>query len=161
MVRTPPKRTASHSPDNGRPYKRFATSSPEEGEVNDDDEMPMAHASLPPRPISPTRPPLKFETKVKFPFKKKNGAEPSAPPKPDAKEKAKEPVAVIYERSEEDERKIREKEQHRKQWPLHSDLSRRVSHGSSKSNLVDHWEPAQDYVGRDRDRSRLPGSGWQ
>ena len=160
MVRTPPKRTASHSPDNGRPYKRFATSSPEEGEVNDDEEAPVSHAPSP-RPASPTRPPQKFETKVKFPFKKKNGVELGAPRKVEVKEKAKEPVAVIYERSEEDERKIREKEQQRKPWPSHSDLTRRIPHNNSKSNMADHWEPSQDHAGRDRERSRLPGSGWQ
>jgi serine/threonine-protein kinase BUR1 len=161
MVRTPPKRTASHSPDNGRPYKRFATSSPEEGEVDDDEETLVPHASLhvlPPRPVSP-RPPLKFEPKVKFPFKKKNGIEQSSPPEPEMREKTKQPVAVIYERSEEDERKIREKELQRK-WPSHSDPSRRIPH-TSKSGTVDHWDPSLDYASKDRDRGRLPGSGWQ
>jgi serine/threonine-protein kinase BUR1 len=160
MLRTPPKRTASHSPDNARPYKRIATSSPEEGEVNDDD-TPVAHALLrtPPRPVSPPRPPQKFETKVKYPFKKKNGVEPNAqlPPKPGPKEK--ESYGVIYERSEEDEWRIREKEQQRKQWSSHSELSRRAH--NTKPNSVDHWEPSLDYASRDKERSRLPGSGWQ
>jgi serine/threonine-protein kinase BUR1 len=157
MVRTPPKRTASRSPDNGRPYKRFATSSPEEGEVNDDEDTSVPHAS---RPVSPPRPIQKFETKVKFPFKKKNGVEASAslPPKPEVKEKV--TPAVIYERSEEDERRIREKEQQRKQWSSQQDLSRRIPY-SNKSGSIDHWEPPRDYASRDKERSRLPGSGWQ
>jgi serine/threonine-protein kinase BUR1 len=159
MVRTPPKRTASHSPDNGRPYKRFATSSPEEGEVNDDEDVVHGLPRTPPRPVSPPRPSPKFETKVKFPFKRKNGVEAGTQaPKADAKEK--ETPAVIYERSEEDERRFREKEQQRKPWSSHLDLSRRISH-SSKSNLADHWEPSLDYANRDKERSRLPGSGWQ
>lgn len=164
MVRTPPKRTASRSPDNGRPYKRAATSSPEEGEVKDDDDA-TPHASLPPRPVSPTKPPDKFESKVKFPFKKKNGIEhsstlppppPSLPPppvppppplglKPELKEK---PTAVIYERSEEDDRRIREKEQ---QW---KQPSRRKAHGKS----ADHWEPS--FKNRNKERSRLSGTSW-
>jgi serine/threonine-protein kinase BUR1 len=154
MVRTPPKRTASRSPDNDRPYKRATTSSPEEGEVKDDDDHKPPLASLPPRPVSPIIPALKFETKVKFPFKKKNGVETSAPPpsgfKPELKGKA---TAVIYERSEEDERRIREKEQHWKQRPSNLEVSRRKP-------LADHWEPSFDNT-RDKERSRLAGSSWQ
>lgn len=148
MIRTPPKRNASRSPDNSRPYKRATTSSPEEGEVDDDKPMPLA--SLPSRPASPMTPPAKFETKVKFPFKKKNGVEHRAPlpsgSKPESKGKA---TAVIYERSEEDERRIRDKEPHWKQRPSNLEVSRRKP-------LADHWEPSLNNA-RDKERSRLPG----
>ena len=68
MLSSLPKRPASVSPDEDRPSKRQATSSPEEGELDD--------ASPPPPPIARTpspshAPPPK---KVPFPFKKRAAA---------------------------------------------------------------------------------------
>ena len=57
-----PKRPASVSPDRNRPSKRLATSSPEEGELDD---------ATPPPPRSPT-PPRAPPKRIPFPFKRKN-----------------------------------------------------------------------------------------
>ncbi|KAH9932200.1 kinase-like domain-containing protein [Fomitopsis serialis] len=65
MYSTPPKRAASASPGDGRPNKRHAPSSPEEGEVDDS----------PPPPRQATPPP---KAKVPFPFKRKAPTWPSS-----------------------------------------------------------------------------------
>ncbi|KAH9941132.1 Pkinase-domain-containing protein [Epithele typhae] len=76
MLHGLPKRPASGSPDRDRPSKRMATSSPEEGELDDGTPPP------PPALRSPSPPPAGGGVKVPFPFKKKprqpeNGAGPS------------------------------------------------------------------------------------
>ncbi|KAH9887224.1 kinase-like domain-containing protein [Cubamyces lactineus] len=67
MLSSLPKRPASTTPDRDRPAKRQATSSPEEGELED--------ATPPPAPVarspSPVKAPPKPVAKVPFPFKKK------------------------------------------------------------------------------------------
>ena len=65
MVTSPSKRLASASPDALRHPKRPATSSPEEGELDDPSPPQPVHSSLPPKPQ-----PL-AKSKVPFPFKKK------------------------------------------------------------------------------------------
>jgi hypothetical protein len=132
MVQTPTKRQASRSPEGARPTKRALTSSPEEGEV-DDGTLPL-NPNLPPRPPSPTR--LAARPKVAYPFKKKadglsNGVLGS--------EKA---LPVVYERSEEDERRIREADMKRKSHRgIQGDARRR----GASSIAGDHWEPTMGY----------------
>ncbi|KAH8102272.1 Pkinase-domain-containing protein [Cristinia sonorae] len=66
MLSTPVKRSAPHSEDS-RPYKRIATSSPEEGEL--DDGSPPNRPPTPPRVHKPAT-----VVKVPFPFKTKGNA---------------------------------------------------------------------------------------
>ena len=131
MVPTPTKRHASNSPDGARPPKRALTSSPEEGEVDDATVLPGS-ANLPPRPASPPRPLAK--AKIAFPFKKKtdivsNGV---------GVENRDKTLPIVYERSQEDERRIREADMKR--------TSIRGIQGDSRrrgpSTLGDHWEPS-------------------
>lgn len=145
MNRTPPKRTASRSPENGRPHKRLATSSPEEGELDDETLNGVAHAIPLSRPVTPTKASSKFPPKVAFPFKKKNGSELSLPMKPvvSLQDDPVASAAVIYERSDEDERRIREKEMQRNSWVPHTDNRR-------SSYAADHWEPTRSYRNDDR-----------
>jgi hypothetical protein len=152
MVSTPSKRAASESPGDTRPAKRPATSSPEEGEL-DDATPPLSNSEVPKSPPSSKPPPPKKG--VAFPFKKKtekNGVlSPAAVAEP--KDKA---ISVVYERSEEDERRIREADMQRRKAPekRRGDPSRRA--GLSSSTL-DHWEPSMDI---DRNRDRGSRRGW-
>ena len=66
MLSSLPKRPASVSPEPNRPNKRLATSSPEEGELDD--------GSPPPPPIARSPSPPRPAKKVPFPFKKKAAA---------------------------------------------------------------------------------------
>lgn len=155
MVPTIAKRHASRSPPGARPSKRPATSSPEEGEL-DDASPPFVPqplpASLPPKPMT-------SKAKVPFPFKKK--PEPSRNGSSNGTVDSKDgSLAGVYERSEEDERRI---------WE--ADFKRKAS----RPNRSDHWEPGQDrgdsrhYAPRrdhpprdhrDRDRGRSPHSSF-
>lgn len=147
MVQTPTKRHASRSPDGARPSKRAATSSPEEGELDDASPL-LAPQSLPAKPSTQSK------AKVPFPFKKKaeptrNGITTGVTKIPEPKEKV---LPVVYERSEEDDRRIRE-----------ADLKRKHAR-PMKAATADHWEPsygrverpvnasARHYVPRDHDR---------
>jgi hypothetical protein len=100
MVRTPTKRTAPLPLDDARPSKRQATSSPEEGEL--DDSTPPVHL-LPRKPPSPVKP-SQNQTKVPLPFKTRARGEINGTIEP---ERVK---AVVYERPEDVADRIREKE---------------------------------------------------
>ena len=135
MHPTPTKRPASNSPVGARPLKRALTSSPEEGEV-DDGSFTVTNANpgnLPPRPVSPPRPP---KSKVAFPFKRKaeiigNGVG------SEIRERA---SPMVYERSQEEELRIREGELKRKTIrDMPGDARRRGGPGG------DHWEPGMRY----------------
>ncbi|KAI8986665.1 kinase-like domain-containing protein [Trametes punicea] len=71
MLSSLPKRPASTSPDRDRPTKRHATSSPEEGELEDATPPPAPLARSP----SPVKAPPKPVAKVPFPFKKKTATQ--------------------------------------------------------------------------------------
>ena len=144
----PTKRVASASPDRRRPNKRPATSSPEEGEL---DEVSQSTSARPPSP--PPQSPAKFETKVKFPFKKKiPGEEGRLSPRGE-----KERVPASYERLAEDDRRMRQgdrqsgstlpppREQHRRQNVHH------WQPGDRWESTADRWDPS---VGSSRDRDR-------
>lgn len=156
MVRTPMKRHASRSPECSRPPKRAVTSSPEEGELDDGTPppVPQGHSlSHPTRRPSPV--PLSAKAKVPFPFKKK--VEPSKSGIIDSRTDSREKVIpVVYERSEEDERKFREADMRWKtSRPPQEDTRRRVQPAATS----DHWEPTMNY-GRDRDRTVARGAVW-
>ncbi|EMD34688.1 hypothetical protein CERSUDRAFT_140279 [Gelatoporia subvermispora B] len=128
MVATP-KRSASASPDDPRPSKRHVPSSPEEGEL-DDATPPQPKPARSPTPVKAAgKPPVR----IPFPFKKKPTAveeRPSVPsngaPKP--------PLGpMVYERSEEDERRFREEEERKHSYS-------RPRHPPQHS--VDRWQPA-------------------
>ncbi|KAF8880072.1 kinase-like domain-containing protein [Infundibulicybe gibba] len=151
---TPPaaKREASTSPDGERAPKRIATSSPEEGELDDglgSQSPPSAVASAAPKLPVP-------KPRVPFPFKKKTDLPRTDSVDPQESQGA---VAAVYERPAEDERRFRDSDMRRKQsW-----------HGGK----ADHWEPGynnhrndsgpssryhrRDHRDRDR-RSPLPYS---
>ncbi|RDB30566.1 putative cyclin-dependent kinase 9 [Hypsizygus marmoreus] len=154
MVPSISKRHASKSPDGERASKRLATSSPEEGEL--DDASPILHTPSLPAPL-PDKPAVK---KVPFPFKKKelpsrNGSSSSAVV---LEEKE---ARMVYERSEEDAKRLRQPEGRRK---------------GARPVAADHWEPThysrdssrhhaqrRDYSPRDyrdRDRGRSPPSSY-
>ncbi|EPQ53669.1 Pkinase-domain-containing protein [Gloeophyllum trabeum ATCC 11539] len=128
---TPSKRTAT-PPEDTRPNKKQAISSPEEGEVDSDVTPPAASQRSPRTPPPPA-------TKVPFPFKPKVSAPP--PPPSSIRDSAqKSRVPAVYERSEEDERRIREAEE----------LERRLTKPRAiPTGRPDHWEPGYD---RTRDR---------
>ncbi|KAF8631483.1 hypothetical protein AX15_002371 [Amanita polypyramis BW_CC] len=151
MATSPAKRQASASPDAYRPPKRLATSSPEEGEL--DDPVPLSpqsqplHSSLQPNPQPLAKP------KVPFPFKKKT-------------EQAKIGSASGGESNESDGRFARD-----------ADVRRRQGRAPGRSSMIaDHWEPGygssssrfyppqrwdsyppRDYRDRERDRDRERG----
>ncbi|KAF8156827.1 kinase-like domain-containing protein [Crassisporium funariophilum] len=165
MVSTPRKRQASRSPDGGRYPKRQLTSSPEEGELDDPTPPTTAHPVI--LPISLPQKPPPPQRKVPFPFKKKiETAETGAAPK---LEEGPEVAPNVFDRFEEDARRVREREEsRRKRAPL-----------PAKHGQADHWEPGfgrgesllsrlepygaagrYDYPSRDtrdRDRRRSPG----
>lgn len=117
MPTTPVKRIASTSPDGVRPYKRLATSSPEEGELDDTTPPP------PPRPATPPK------SKVPFPFKRKTIArdeklEPYANGEPKGR------AQYGYERPDEDELRFRNDDERRWRPPRHD------------TRGADRWEPS-------------------
>lgn len=126
------KRTASASPDGERPFKRQATSSPEEGELDDDASTPPPSVTRSPGPTKTTKP----ATKVPFPFKKK-AALPDQPydsPAPQNGVSKPRVSHVVYERSVEDDRRYREDDRrHNQIRHPHEDYRQ----GQSRA---DHWD---------------------
>ncbi|KAF9457143.1 kinase-like domain-containing protein [Collybia nuda] len=120
------KRYASRSPSRERSLKRLATSSPEEGELDDVTTTTIVPgpttlslpASLPPKPVTFSK------SKVPFPFKRKDSARNGS-----TSLDPKEPAVAVYERSAEDERRFRD-----------GDHKRKGGRGS-KLPGADHWEP--------------------
>jgi serine/threonine-protein kinase BUR1 len=101
----PPKRTASASPDGLRPNKRLATSSPEEGELDDAVAQPPYDSRGSPSSESSktTASKPKYETKVAFPFRRKQDVLPSIPSSStQSRDK------VIYERSPDTEIRLQD-----------------------------------------------------
>ncbi|THH15255.1 hypothetical protein EW146_g5193 [Bondarzewia mesenterica] len=139
------KRTASVSPDT-RPSKRPATSSPEEGEV---DDVPKNNRVRTPSP--PSQSSAKFETKVKFPFKRKGGGQDEHGLPLNERDR----TSAAQERLEGSERRVwqddrqrhaQPREQYRRQNRYHWEPS--VDRWQSSA---DHWEPG---AGPSRDRDR-------
>ncbi|KAG0707911.1 Pkinase-domain-containing protein [Suillus ampliporus] len=141
MLQSSNKRTAPDRLHNERPAKRLTTSSPEEGEV--DDSSPLSpHPTMIPLPPKPA--PSKFEVKVKFPFKKKtNGADAPGPSTQRISPMMDRRHPVVYERSEDDERRIREDDQRNNRSRTHYDQSRK--RGGAQIN--DHWQPSYSREG--------------
>ncbi|KAI0711430.1 kinase-like domain-containing protein [Earliella scabrosa] len=147
MLSTLPKRPASLSPDSDRPSKRQATSSPEEGELDD--------ATPPPPPVarspSPPKAAAKTFTRVPFPFKKK------FPPPESSTNGAANERAAGSER--EDERRLRDERRY--------GLPPRPDDRQARSWGADSWEPgpgrydrphwvSQSYVPDSRQYPRSP-----
>ncbi|GBE89085.1 hypothetical protein SCP_1500880 [Sparassis crispa] len=132
MVSTPSKRSASTTPDGARPLKRQATSSPEEGELDDASPSPVAPAT------SAATPPLKLPSKVKFPFKKKSVVEPEEIRK-NGDSRAK---GMVYEHVFESQHRHKEDEDWRRSRPR----SRQGRHDvwTAASRAGDRWEPTAD-----------------
>ncbi|OCH84236.1 Pkinase-domain-containing protein [Obba rivulosa] len=131
---TTPKRSASTSPNDSRPNKRHAPSSPEEGEL-DDATPPQPKPARSPTPVKTTSKPA---PKVPFPFKKKiYAAEEKAPPPPNGLTKSRE-QPMVYERSEEDERRFRQEEERKYNYsrPRPPPPPPPPPHG------IDRWQPA-------------------
>lgn len=101
----PSKRTASASPDGLRPNKRLATSSPEEGELDDAAAQPPYDNNASPSSASSkaTTSKPKYETKVAFPFRRKQDV-PSSIPSSSTQSRDN----VIYERSPDTEIRLQE-----------------------------------------------------
>ncbi|KAG1741503.1 kinase-like domain-containing protein [Suillus paluster] len=143
MLHSSNKRTAQDRLHNERPAKRLTTSSPEEGEVDDSSPpSPLAHPMI---PLPPKPAPSKFEVKVKFPFKKKtNGADVPGPstqrisPMMDRRH-----GPVVYERSEDDERRIREDDHRSIRSRSHYEQSRK----RGGARVDDHWQPSYSREG--------------
>ena len=152
MLSSLPKRPASASPDGDRPSKRQATSSPEEGELDDASPPPVARLRSPSPPKSSAKPP----GKVPFPFKKK-----TAPPENGVNGAAKDRSGGgVHER--EDERRYRDEDNHRRYG-----LPPRADDRSTRPWGADKWEPgpgrydrprweAQSYVPEPRAYPRSP-----
>ncbi|TFK86661.1 Pkinase-domain-containing protein [Polyporus arcularius HHB13444] len=149
MLSSLPKRPASSSPARDRPSKRQATSSPEEGEL--DDASPPSVARL--RSPSPSKP-AKSTAKIPFPFKKKlaaqeNGSNGAAKDRSGGHER-------------DDERRYRDEDNHRRYG-----LPPRPDDRNTRSWGADSWEPgpgrydrprweAQSYVPDSRAYPRSP-----
>lgn len=145
------KRRASRSP-GGRSPKRYAGSSPEEGEV--DDGSPGASTGPSPVPPSPQKSAVvSSKPKVAFPFKRKGEATGSRPPLPIFEQKD---GPGVYERSAEDDERIASRQRDgwrrpyaREGWGHHvgspPDRRRRPS--------PRHFAPRQDSYRHSRSRS--------
>lgn len=112
-----------------RPNKRHATSSPEEGELDDSNSPPPARRS--PTPSKSSAKPL---AKVPFPFKRK-AADPPDPPE----HRNSKPQPGVYVRPAEDERKFRGEED---EWRTRSRYPPQRTAESWDRN--DSWVPRQD-----------------
>lgn len=134
MISAPYKRSAPASPD-ARPTKRQATSSPEEGELDDSSPRPP-----PPAPSSPTPSKSKPGKAVPFPFKKKAVPKDIADipqngiPKP--------PMRMGYSRGIEDERRYREAEDRRN---LHARPIRPDTRLPPPPRVSDHWRASTSH----------------
>ncbi|KAF8636357.1 hypothetical protein AX16_011008 [Volvariella volvacea WC 439] len=143
------KRPASGSPLNSRATKRPATSSPEEGEL--DDPLPpmeaphppqsQAHSSLPPPSTSsqsalpaslPAKPVTSMKSKVPFPFKKKADATATNGFAGSSSHSIEGSAPAAHDHNEEEDRRMRDS---------------RKGAGRSSRPILDHWEPSQ---GRER-----------
>ncbi|KAF5383263.1 hypothetical protein D9615_005069 [Tricholomella constricta] len=149
------KRHASRSPVGERAPKRHATSSPEEGELDDASPirptLPPLPSSLPPKPVITAQKP-----KVAFPFKKKadlsrSGSTSSVTEVKDG--------PVVYERSAEDEQRFAARQVDSRRKPVHSGHSdhRHPSLERRDNASSRHYAPRRDYH-RDRPRSPSPRS---
>ena len=101
----PPKRTASASPERLRPNKRMVTSSPEEGELDDAVAQPPYDSKGSPASATSKNAASmpKYESKVAFPFRRKQDGPPSIPSSStQSRDK------VIYERSPDTELRLQE-----------------------------------------------------
>ena len=137
MSQTSTKRTASDVPNDERPTKRITTSSPEEGEL--DDSSPPSPRPFPTIPLPPKPAPAKFETKVKYPFKKKtNGADVPGPSIQRNGTATDRRHLGIYDRSEEDDRRMWDDDHRSARSRNHNDQSRR----RAPAPITDHWEPS-------------------
>ncbi|CAL1708739.1 unnamed protein product [Somion occarium] len=126
------KRSAPEFTDT-RPSKRQATSSPEEGELDDTTPPPA------PRSPTPVKSSAKPGAKVPFPFKKKGNVQ-EAPQEPSASRVNAPPG--VYVRSAEDERRFREEQDWR---TSQSRPSRHDSqHPSDAWSRHDSWRPRGD-----------------
>ncbi|KAG2064045.1 Pkinase-domain-containing protein [Suillus decipiens] len=141
MLQTSNKRAAPDDPNNERPTKRCTTSSPEEGEV-DDSLPPSPRPTIIPLPPKPA--PSKFETKVKFPFKKKtNGPDAPGPSSQRISPMMDRRHVSVYERSEDDERRIREDDQRNGRLRPHYDQTRK----RGGAQITNHWQPSYSREG--------------
>ena len=131
MLSSLPKRPASTTPDRDRPAKRQATSSPEEGELED--------ATPPPAPVarspSPVKAPPKPVAKVPFPFKKKANAQ----------ENGSSSHGGLGQDRNDEERRHRD-DAHRQPFGLPP----RPDDRYARSWAADRWEPAPDRYERPR-----------
>ncbi|PIL27727.1 transporter [Ganoderma sinense ZZ0214-1] len=128
MISSLPKRPASSPPDADRPAKRMATSSPEEGELDDATPPPVARSPTPPKASG------KPQGKVPFPFKKKPAA-PESSTNGGTKERS-----CVYERDE--ERRFRE-EDRRGRFGLPA-RPERLDDRHGRSWAGDRWEPGPE-----------------
>ncbi len=135
MLSTLPKRPASASPDADRPNKRQATSSPEEGELDDatPPHQPVARSPSPPKPAA------KPFAKVPFPFKKKVAQSENGPTANGASKEG----AAGYER--EDERRYRDDDARRRYG-----LPSRPDDRHARPWGADSWEPGPGRYDRPR-----------
>ncbi|KAL1943860.1 hypothetical protein VTO73DRAFT_3678 [Trametes versicolor] len=136
MLSSLPKRPASTTPERDRPSKRQATSSPEEGELEDATPPPPPVAKSP----SPAKVPPKPVAKVPFPFKKKANA-------PENGSSSHNGSGRDRSAARDDERRHREDDAHRQAFGL---PPRPADDRYGRSWAADRWEPAPDRYGRSR-----------
>ena len=125
-----------------RPPKRQATSSPEEGEVDDvnGDEVAVPYASRSPLPVASSS--QKF--RVPFPFKTKSALPGARDFNIDKNNRDwdRNRYPTIYERSEEDERRFQEEDARQRRRDRDIRGNRRHS-----SWVTDHYEPRSELYG--------------
>ncbi|KAI0360429.1 Pkinase-domain-containing protein [Trametes cingulata] len=136
MLSSLPKRPASTTPERDRPSKRQATSSPEEGELED--------ATPPPPPVArsptPVKAPPKPLAKVPFPFKKKTATQENGASSHNG-------IGKERPRVHDDERRHREDDAHRQPFGL---PPRPPDDRYGRAWAADRWEPAPDRYERSR-----------
>ncbi|KAI0071594.1 Pkinase-domain-containing protein [Panus rudis PR-1116 ss-1] len=153
-----PKRPAPEEVED-RPNKRQATSSPEEGELEDATPPPPRRSPTPPGPPKPTT--ASKKAPLPFPFKKKNSAQNGEPPESNAPRNG----PAVLERPVDDERMLRDRERDREEDDRRVRSRRyepRAPYPSNVNNWVrqDSWQPRRDYAPpepiNDHDRHYLP-----
>ncbi|TFK60773.1 hypothetical protein BDN72DRAFT_498145 [Pluteus cervinus] len=156
------KRHASRSPVGSRASKRPATSSPEEGEL-DDPSPPRPSSSsitstLPPLPPSlPQKPVAALKAKVPFPFKKKHDSGINGLPSVVELGGHSISMTSVYERADEgDRRGGRDNDFKRKGRGHHQQQhqQRQGDHWEPGQSRGDHYAPRRDHRERERDRDR-------
>ncbi len=145
MTPTSAKRTAVNFPDT-RPTKRQATSSPEEGELDDGTPPPLP-SGLTTGSLTPPKAAGKAGSRVPFPFKKKASTSDTRPEYPPEVPQARGPP-LVYNRSVEDERRFRDDDLRR------GAHARPPRHDPRSARLGDHW------VSNHYD-DRAPRSRWE